>query len=107
MILKKNNTKAERLRQRNYLYSYALGLLSLRHADLWEITNGELNDLIQANEYKLFRQRQDMAVNTVVIANLLSKNKISIQDLTGIYYNGKIYNKHEFLDMRLGARNED
>ena len=93
------------MRLRELLYLNALGLLNLRYSDLWEITNGELCDLILANEYKLFRQRQEQAMHTVAMLNLWSKKKISVQDLAGFWYNGRIYDKNEFLEERLGVRN--
>ena len=92
------------MRLRKLLYLNALGFLKLRYADLWDITNGELCDLLLANEYRLFRERQEQAMHTVAMLNILSKKKISVQDLTGFWYNGRIYDKNEFLDERLGVR---
>lgn len=92
------------MRLRELLYLNALGFLNLRYADLWDITNGELCDLLLANEYRLFRERQEQAMHTAAMLNIWSKNKISVQDLTGFWYNGRIYDKNEFLDERLGVR---
>ena len=76
---------------------YAFGLLFLRHENLWEITPGELSDLIAANEYKNFRDRRELAIQTATIVNMFSTRKISVQDLTGIWKNGRILSKEEFL----------
>lgn len=77
---------------------YAFGLLFLRHEDLWGITPGELSDLIAANEYKIYRDRCELAIQTASIVNMFATRKISVQDLTGIWKNGRILTKQEFLN---------
>ena len=84
------------MKARQQTYMYAFGLLFLRHSELWEITPGELNDLIAANEYKIFRDRCELALQTASILNMFSTRKISVQDLTGIWKNGRILTKEEF-----------
>lgn len=86
------------MRAREKLYLYALGLLNLDHEELWWITNGQLADLIVAHEYRLFRQRQEQAIHTVALFNLWSEKKISIQDLTGVWYKNQVWDKRELLD---------
>lgn len=80
------------------MYLFAFGLLELRRQDLWEITNGELCDMIAAYHYKKFCERQEQAQHTTALLNMWSKNKISVQDFTGIYKDGRILSKEEFFE---------
>ena len=90
-------TRAERQEARNSLYLLALGPLKLRISELWTITNGELSDMIAGYRYRIFCERQEQAIHTTAILNMWSKTKISVQDFTGLWKNGRILSKEEFL----------
>ncbi|MBQ7195897.1 MAG: hypothetical protein IJS40_00635 [Synergistaceae bacterium] len=68
---------------------------------MWQITNGQLCDLILANEYRVFRERQEQAIHTAALFNLWSKTRITPQDLTGVWYKNRVWGKHELLDKYL------
>lgn len=97
-------TGAERARARNDLYLYALGPLSLRHEDLWEITNGQLADMIDAHKYKQWLECREQAIHTAVIANMWTKKRITPQDIAGIWKQGRILSKGQFLEEWKAAR---
>lgn len=91
-------TSSERLKAQQQMYLLAFGPLGLRHEDLWTITNGELADMIEAYRYRLYCERQEQAQHTVAILNAWIKNRISVQDFTGIWKDGRILTKEEFIE---------
>ena len=91
-------TRSERLKVQKQMYLLAFGPLGLRHEDLWNITNGELSDMIAAYHYRLFCEKQAQAQHTVALLNAWIKNKISVQDFTGIWKDGRILTKEEFIE---------
>lgn len=91
-------TRAERMKARKKMYLHAFGPLKLSREDLWTITNGELYDMIAAYRFRLFCEREEQAIHTTAILNMLSKNKISVQDFTGIWNDGRILSKEEFFE---------
>ena len=91
-------TGAERLRERGKLYLFALGPLGLRRSELWEITNGELCDMIAGYHYRMYCERQEQAIHTTAILNMWSKRKITVQDFVGIWKNGRVLSKGEFIE---------
>ena len=97
-------TRAERLRVRKEIYFEALGPLKLRIEELWTITNGELFDMLSGYHYRLFCERQEQALHTTAIMNMWSKRKISVQDFTGIWKNGRILSKEKFVEEWKEAR---
>ncbi len=91
-------SRAERLKARRQMYLIALGPLNLRREELWTVTNGELADMIEAYRYRQFCAKQEQAQHTVSILNAWSKNKITVQDFTGIWRDGRVLSKEEFFE---------
>ena len=83
------------MRLREKLYLFALGPLSLYREDLWEITNGELSDMIVAHEYRKFLQNQEQAIHTTAIINMFAKRPVSVQDLIGVWYENRVWSKDD------------
>lgn len=76
----------------------ALGPLRLSHNDLWDITWGELEDLIYAWRYSEYLETQKRAQLGAWIMNASGNMKHTIQpiDLCGHWVNGKILSKNEY-----------
>ena len=91
-------TRAERVRARNELYLYALGPLGLRHEELWDVTNGELMDMIEARQYRVWLERREQAIHTAAIMNMWSKRRVSPQDIAGIWKDGRVLGKRRFIE---------
>jgi len=86
------------MKERKQLYLTALGLLNLRREDLWTITHGELSDMIEAYRYRRFCERQEQAIHTTALMNMWVKHKISVQDFTGIWKDGRVLSKEQYLE---------
>lgn len=90
-------TRAERLRAREEMYLYALGPLGLRREELWTVTNGELMDMIEARQYRVWLDRREQAIHTAAIMNMWAKRRISPQDIAGIWKRGRVLGKTQFI----------
>lgn len=75
-----------------------MGPLGLKHEDLWQITNGELADMVAAHRYKLFEERRERALMTAALINTQVKRPVSVQDLVGIWHKGSIVAKEDFIE---------
>jgi hypothetical protein len=91
-------TESRRKEVRNSLYLFALGPLGLSHEDLWFVTNGQLGDLVVAWNYRQYLERKERAYMTSILANLWSKRRIGVQDIVGIWRNGEVTSKEEFIE---------
>lgn len=85
------------MRAREEMYLYALGPLGLRREELWTVTNGELMDMIEARQYRVWLDRREQAIHTAAIMNLWSKRRISPQDIAGIWKRGRVLGKTQFI----------
>lgn len=86
--------------RRAEIYRLALGPLGLRHEDLWSITNGQLFDMIAAWQYKRYLDRQMIAEQTAALINIQipkNKPKIHVQDIVGLWYDGRPMDKTEVI----------
>jgi uncharacterized protein (DUF433 family) len=91
-------TEDKRKEARNNLYLFALGPLGLSHEDLWQVTNGQLGDLLDAWHYKQYLERRERAYMTSILANLWSKRRITVQDIVGIWHHGQTISKEDFIE---------
>jgi hypothetical protein len=91
-------TEDRRREARNALYLFALGPLGLSHEDLWFVTNGQIGDRIDAWNYKQYLERRERAYMTSILANMWSKRRISVQDIVGIWHDGKTVSKEDFIE---------
>jgi hypothetical protein len=91
-------TEGERKEARDNLYLFALGPLGLSHEDLWQVTNGQLGDLLDAWHYKQYLERRERAYMTSILANMWSKRHITVQDIVGVWHQGEILSKEDFIE---------
>ncbi len=78
----------------------AFGPLNLRHADLWEITLGELLDLIDGYRYRDYLETRRLASLTALICNASGnlKRALRVNDITGHWVNGRILDSQEYFE---------
>ena len=86
------------------MYLYALGPLGFRREDLWDVTNGELLDMVSAYQYRVWLERREQAIHTASIMNVWTKRRVSPQDIAGIWKQGRILSKGQFLEEWKAAR---
>ena len=65
---------------------------------MWFITNGELADMMVAYRYRTFLARQERATMTAALMNVHLKHPVSSQDLVGIWCDGEILSKGEYIE---------
>ena len=74
----------------------ALGPLGLKLEDLFYITYGELLELIEAYNYKVYLNRQENVLSAMYISSCFGGKIDDITDLTGIWVEGEILNRDEY-----------
>jgi hypothetical protein len=80
------------------LFWYAFGPLQLRHADLWEITLGELLDLIDGYRYRDYLETRRLTAAAALVANCSGnlKRPLRVDDLVGHWVNGRLMDTQEY-----------
>lgn len=77
------------------MFLYLLGPLGLRHKDLWEITPGEASDLVAAHKFTEYLEYRKIGLLGAWMLTPWSKRKFSVDDLVGVWREGKILDKRE------------
>jgi hypothetical protein len=62
------------------------------------VTNGQLGDLAAAWKYRQYLERREQAYMTSILANTWRKRPISVQDIAGIWANGGVTSKEDFIE---------
>ena len=80
------------------LYWYAFGPLQLRHADLWDITLGEILDLIDGYRYREYLETRRAMTAAALVANASGnlKRQVRVEDLVGHWVDGRIIGSAEW-----------
>jgi hypothetical protein len=76
----------------------ALGPLRLTHKDLWELTWGEIDDLVYAYKYREYLESLKRAQHAVWLMNASGnlRHPVRVEDLVGYWADGEIMGKNEY-----------
>ena len=74
--------------------------MNLRHSDLWEITLGELLDLIDGYRYRDYLETRRLMSAAALIANSSGnlKRPLRVDDLVGHWVDGRILDRQEYFE---------
>jgi hypothetical protein len=76
----------------------AFGPLQLRHDELWNLSLGELLDLIDGYRYRDWLESRRLMTAAVLIANCSGnlRHPLSVEDLVGRWVDGQIMDEDAF-----------